>query len=140
MTAFIVAVPLLLSETTKLALNDYSREKAKRVICCETACSMSNVSSSKPPRSECWRSREMPAGRRCRFRVSLDQVLAPTDDVLQGVFLVERCDQVRLTPFAKDHPSNRNTDIDLAPQQVGDGAHAGGRFGGLRTGAVREHR
>lgn len=52
-------------------------------------------------------------------RVGLDQVLAPTDDALDRVLRIQCGDQVQLTTFAENHPSDRQVNLDLAAQQVG---------------------
>ncbi|MNV86077.1 hypothetical protein D3C71_1800810 [compost metagenome] len=65
------------------------------------------------------------------IRVGLDQVLAPADDAFNGVLRIQRGDQVQLATLAEDDPPDRQMNLDLAAQQVGDCAEGGVRIGGV---------
>ena len=63
-------------------------------------------------------------------RVRLDQILAPADDAFDGVLRIQGGDQVQLATLPENHPPDRQMDLDLAAEQVGDGTARGIRLGG----------
>ena len=65
------------------------------------------------------------------FGIGLAEIVAPADDALERLVLVERGDEIHLPALAEDDLAHRRLDLDLAADDVGhDDLFGGGRQGG----------